>query len=81
MICLTTFILANLILKIIYFKNTYRDKSNNISFVNICMYILIEKYGQNRAYEYYIKSKLDHLVWNGWNILKNLLVQRLYIFY
>jgi hypothetical protein len=33
------------IMKMIYFKNTPRDKSNNISYVDIYMYILVEKYG------------------------------------
>jgi hypothetical protein len=54
MTCFTTFTFANLILKIIkiiYFKNTHRDNLNNISYINICMYILVEKYGQNRTYE------------------------------
>jgi hypothetical protein len=31
------------ILKIIYFENTRRDKSNKISYANIFMYILVEK--------------------------------------
>jgi hypothetical protein len=39
-----------ILLKIVYFENTYRDKSNNISFDNIYMYILVEKYGQNKSY-------------------------------
>jgi hypothetical protein len=38
------------IIKIVYFENTIRDKSNNISYVNICIYyILVEKYGQSKS--------------------------------
>jgi hypothetical protein len=40
-----------LVLKIIYFENTRRDISNNISYANIYMYILVEKYGQSRSNE------------------------------
>jgi VanZ family protein len=39
------------IMKIIYFENTRRDKSNNISYTNICMYTLVEKYSQSRSNE------------------------------
>jgi hypothetical protein len=35
----------------VYFESTRRDKSNNISFINIYMYILIGKYGQSRSHE------------------------------
>jgi hypothetical protein len=37
------------IIEIVYFEDTGRDKSNKISYANICMYILIEKYGQSRS--------------------------------
>jgi hypothetical protein len=30
----------------LYFESTRRDKSNNIPYANICIYILVEKYGQ-----------------------------------
>jgi hypothetical protein len=52
-----TILIANIfnyllkIIKIVYFKNTRRDKSNNISYANICMYILVEKYGQSWSNE------------------------------
>jgi hypothetical protein len=36
------------IIKIINFENTRRDKSN-ISYDNIYLYTLVEKYGQNRS--------------------------------
>jgi hypothetical protein len=39
------------VIKIVYFENTSVDKSNNISYANICMYILIEKNDQSRSYE------------------------------
>jgi hypothetical protein len=39
------------IIQMVYFENTHRDKSNNISCTNICMYISKEKYGQSKSYE------------------------------
>jgi hypothetical protein len=35
----------------VYFENVHQDKSNNILYVNILMYILKEKDDQNRSYE------------------------------
>jgi hypothetical protein len=40
------------------------------------MSILVEKYGQNRSYEQYTKSKSCHLFWDRWNIIY---LQKLYI--
>jgi hypothetical protein len=40
-----------IIIKIVYFENIRRDKSNNISDANICMYILVEKYRQSKLNE------------------------------
>jgi hypothetical protein len=37
--------------KKIYLKNIDRDKLNNILYGNICYYILIEIYNQNKLYE------------------------------
>jgi hypothetical protein len=37
------------IIKIVYFENTRRDKSNNISYADICMYITVEKYDQSMS--------------------------------
>jgi hypothetical protein len=44
-------IFGYILLRIVYFENIHRDKSNNISYTNICMSILEEKYGQNISYE------------------------------
>jgi tRNA U34 5-methylaminomethyl-2-thiouridine-forming methyltransferase MnmC len=33
----------------VYFENTCRDKSNNIPYINIYMYILVEKYDQSMS--------------------------------
>jgi len=38
-------------IKIGYFENIHWDKSNNILHVNICIYILVKKYGQSKLYE------------------------------
>jgi len=35
-------------MKIWYFENTHRDKSNDILYDIIYFYILIEKYGQSK---------------------------------
>jgi hypothetical protein len=35
----------------VYFENVHQDKSNNILYANILMYILKEKDDQNRSYE------------------------------
>jgi hypothetical protein len=49
-VCQCTTLIVNIfnylllkIIKMIYFESTRRDKSNNISYANICMYILVEK--------------------------------------
>jgi hypothetical protein len=39
------------IIKNIYFENIRRDKSINITYANIYMYILVEKSSQNKLYE------------------------------
>jgi hypothetical protein len=38
------------IITIIYFENTHRDKSNNISYFNICIYKLVQN-----------KAKINHI--------------------
>jgi hypothetical protein len=38
-------------MKILYFKNSRRDKLNNILYTNIYFYILVENYDQSRLYE------------------------------
>jgi hypothetical protein len=39
------------IMKNWYFDSIHRDKSNNISYVNIYLYTLVKKYDQNSLYE------------------------------
>ena len=41
------------ILKIWYFENTHRDKSNDILYDNIYLCILVEKYGQSKLDQNY----------------------------
>jgi hypothetical protein len=51
------------IIKIVYFKSNRQDKLN-ISFINIYMYILVEKYGQVEYINSNFKSKSSHLFWD-----------------
>jgi len=44
------------IMKIWYFENTHRDKSNDILYDIIYLCILVEKYGQNMFGQNYIFS-------------------------
>jgi hypothetical protein len=48
-------IFYHILLKIIYFESTHRDKSNIISYDNIYMY---EKYSQNSSYINSTKVKI-----------------------
>jgi len=43
-------------MKIWYFENTHRDKSNDILYEIIYLYMLVEKYGQSKLGQNYAFS-------------------------
>ena len=52
-------------MKILYFENTHRDKSNDILYDIIYLCILVEKYGQNKISQNYTFSNKSFITGRG----------------